>query len=140
MIRALSRAAVLLAALAATILPTATAAQAGDHTTCPSGYVCAWSDRDFTGARKDMQYNNSSWSWTTGACPQTGTWLNCASSVYNNGRNCDVWLWSGTNYSGQALYLYRTSRLAFLNQNAGPSPVGSWEDIIKSNHWCRSKP
>ncbi|MDI1461183.1 peptidase inhibitor family I36 protein [Catellatospora sp. KI3] len=132
------RAALMVAAATAMLVPTTTAAHAGDYTVCPEEYVCAWVDRDFTGPMKQMKYDNPSWNWTQSSCG-SGTWMNCASSVYNHGKNCDVWLWSGTNYTGQALYLYKTSRLAFLNSNPGPSPVGSWEDIIKSNHWCSSR-
>lgn len=111
-------------------------AVAGDYQACPQYFVCAWVDRNFTGPMGRWEHDNADWGDFPNSNCGNGTWDDCASSVYNHGQTCDVWLWSGVIYTGSSLYLYRGSRLAFLNVNPGPSPVGSWEDIIKSNHWC----
>lgn len=35
-------------------------------------------------------------------------------------------------FNPMALGAYR----AYMNTEPGPSPVGSWEDIVSSVHWC----
>jgi hypothetical protein len=129
-----TRLGIVLTAVAATMatVPAGVPAQAATrqlasgYQDCPKGFVCAWFDRNFTGRRWQGEHDN----WDMYPANKV------ASSVYNNGRRCDVWLWTEQSYTGHALYLYRGSRLAYLNQNPGPSPVGSWEDVIQSNHWC----
>jgi hypothetical protein len=124
-------------AVSAALVPLASPAQAAParplasgYKDCPQKFVCAWWDRNFTGRR--WQGENDNWDMNVSDKQ--------ASSVFNNGRTCDVWLWTEDRYTGDSLYLYKGSRLAYLNENPGPSPVGSWEDVIQSAHWCTPAP
>ncbi|WP_369197822.1 peptidase inhibitor family I36 protein [Streptomyces djakartensis] len=116
-----SKAGVLLgaAALAATTLMTAGPANAA-WSDCPSGALCAYLG---TGGAGDpgtvygdntnlLQYNK----------------FNNAESLYNNGNNCDVRVYSGLNYTGS---------VATAQRGWTYSPLYSpWKDNVASNRWC----
>ncbi|MFF4243597.1 peptidase inhibitor family I36 protein [Streptomyces sp. NPDC001822] len=106
-------------ALAATALVTATPANAA-YSDCPAGALCAYLGTDGAGDPGTvygdntnlLQYNK----------------FNNAESLYNNGNNCDVRVYSGLNYTGSVATAYRGWTY---------SPLYSpWKDNVASNRWC----
>ncbi|WP_405093745.1 peptidase inhibitor family I36 protein [Micromonospora sp. NBC_01392] len=124
--KSVQRAAVMLGVVAAAATAFAAPAQADGRGDCPDEHVCLWWDRNFTGLRWQGKYDNSS----------IGTANDKASSAFNNGRTCWVYLWTDPGYAGTNLPMALGAYRAYMNTDPGPSPVGSWEDIVSSVHWC----
>ena len=124
--RAVQRGAVMFGVLTAAAFAFVAPAQAAGRGDCPGEYICLWHDRDFAGSRWQGKNNNAT----------LGSGDNQASSLFNNGQHCNAWVWSDTNYAGVSWEIPLGTYRAFLNSNPGPSPVGSWEDVISSVHWC----
>jgi|SRR5215475_9948781 len=60
-------------------------------TSCAGGDLCFWVNINKGGAKGRVSGNNDYWTWPQTQC-QEGTWSNCASSIWNNGNTCDVWV------------------------------------------------
>lgn len=87
-------------AIMASSIFTSTPAQAaiGD---CPSSYMCAWANINYTSARLQIQGSNSNWGvWGQSACSKYLTWNDCASSLYNNTTNKCFRFYAEANYLG----------------------------------------
>jgi hypothetical protein len=59
---------------------------------CPPGWLCVWSGTDYTGRMQKVQYDNADLS------PYT-VFADGSLSGFNNGRNCDVNIYAGKNYT-----------------------------------------
>lgn len=110
-----------------------TAAPAGDNaiTAAPPGCtatnVCFWNGTNYSDGPGRLSGSNSNWTaFSHSSCP-TGTWNDCASSVYNNGTSCSANLWTTANYGG--------SRLT-LGIGSGQTALSStMNNAISSNNW-----
>ncbi len=74
-------------------------------------------------------------SWPQASCAN-GTWNNCASSIQNNGNNCDVNVYDFAGYSGASLRITRGTYISNLSGYWITYPFDSWNDDIQSNRWC----
>lgn len=87
------------ALLALTGAGMATASGEAVADTCPSGAVCAYAATNWSGTAYDVYQDNTSltayYGWTH------------AESIYNNGKSCNVYIYSGTNYGGSRYPLNR---------------------------------
>ncbi|MFE4399978.1 peptidase inhibitor family I36 protein, partial [Kitasatospora sp. NPDC056808] len=57
-----------------------------------------------------------------------------ARSVFNNGTQCNVRIYAGTNYSGKSYYLLRGARL--IDTHEASSAGGVFRNGVGSNKWC----
>ena len=97
---------------------------------CPSGALCFWNARNFTGGPGKLFGRNANWSaFGHASCP-SGTWNNCASSAYNNGVSCDSVMWDGTNYT------FGAAGALVLDRGVGLdlASVG-FDGVTSSNSW-----
>lgn len=117
---------------------TATGSLLASRSDCGSGNFCAWDNYNFSGGPGQWSGNASNWtSWVHTGCGVRSlwTWDNCASSVFNNGNNCNLTFYDDINYSGAYYNLPRGSYLAHMDQDR-MSDGGSANDRISSHHWC----
>lgn len=104
---------------------------------CPHGYICFWTGANYTGDMGKLKDRNANWStFKHAACPN-GTWSGCASSVYNNGDNCQAQLWNSVNYKNAqgtaGLVLPRQTGVARLASI--PIEGATWDHAVRSNSW-----
>lgn len=106
------------------MMPGAAQAAVGD---CPSGYMCAWVNTNYSGARLQLQGSNSNWGiWGQSTCLKRLTWSDCASSLYNHTSNKCFRYYDAAGYSGGYHTLKHGDTIANL---------GSWNynDLITSD-------
>ncbi|MFJ9760908.1 peptidase inhibitor family I36 protein [Streptomyces sp. NPDC101149] len=90
------------------------------YSDCPSGALCAYLG---TGG-----YGDPGTVWGNNTNLLQYNKFNNAESLYNNGNNCDVTVYSGLNYTGSAAVALRGWTY---------SPLYSpWKDNVASNRWC----
>jgi hypothetical protein len=104
-------------------------------TSCAPGDLCFWVHADKGGAKGRVSGNNTAWGWPQASCAN-GTWNNCASSIQNNGNNCDVNVYDFAGYSGASLRITRGTYISDLSGYWITFPFDSWNDDIQSNRWC----
>jgi hypothetical protein len=102
---------------------TATPANAA-WTDCSSGSLCAYLGDSGAGDPGQVSGNNSN-------LLQYSKFDN-AESVYNNGNDCNVRVWNGTNYSGS----YFTLERGYVISNLDTYRNGIFADDLASNRWC----
>jgi hypothetical protein len=108
---------------------------------CPVGDTCLWVDKNFGGYANG--YSGSEPDFTV-----AGGWLpgcahvefnDCASSAWNNGQHCTVYLWTDVGYHGRYHSLGLGDAVSNFASSAGP-PTGfadpSFNDAVSSLHWC----
>jgi len=107
--------------------------------TCEAAHICAWPDSSYNGRRGKWKGSNKDFrKFSTQSCDNdssaggTLNWHNCASSVSNQGTQCDNRWYDGINWTG-AYYYHQRSRAL--------SSLGDWNDRFSSNRWvgCNSK-
>ncbi|MEU6594134.1 peptidase inhibitor family I36 protein [Streptomyces sp. NPDC046881] len=99
----------------------ATVAVAAD---CPSGWLCVWSGRNYSGRMQKVRDNNRDLS-------RYSVFNGRVLSFYNHGKSCDVTIYSGKNYHGHSYVIGRGAK------NTAPSGASALR--ILSNKWvhCR---
>jgi hypothetical protein len=113
---------------AASFAPEATLAPT-QAPSCPAGTLCVWVNINYGGARDWFEFDNANWGvYNEPTCPND-TLSNCASSLFNNGRECNVRTYDFTNYGGAGI---TWARGAFDSNLVG----NSFNDRISSNNWC----
>ncbi|WBB77276.1 peptidase inhibitor family I36 protein [Micromonospora sp. WMMD882] len=113
----------------------APAAQAA-HADCPqeSGYLCFWDGTNYAGTPGKLSGANTNWTaFPRSGCP-SGTWNDCASSIWNEGLSCDAVVHSAANYGGDPWVIKRDTGAANLADWKRPSG-GNWNNVISSNKW-----
>lgn len=112
-----------LAVAAATVASglAASPAQAGLGEDCPSGALCAYTIDWMEGTRGQVYANNTNLLQYYA--------FNNAHSVYNNGNDCNVRIFSGKSYTGTGVTI---SRDHFIQQ----LQTSPWYNNIASNKWC----
>lgn len=102
---------------------------------CASGFICVWNATGYTDGPGSFGGSNQNWSlFSHSTCP-SGTWNNCASSVYNHGS-------SGLGVNVYVDIDYATGSLC-VPQGAGASDLSVWQytngananNSISSNFW-----
>ncbi len=113
---------------------------AGGLEACDSGSFCVWVDANFSDGPGQWPNNSNNYlSWSHPSCGVLNlrTWNNCASSVFNNGNNCNIQLYDDVNYgTGRGYYnLARGGRLANLtiDKMTDGQPMN---DRLSSHKWC----
>jgi hypothetical protein len=91
---------------------------------CPAGALCAYLSPNGDGTPGKVYNDNSN-------LLQYDKFNN-AQSVYNNGNNCNVAIFSGTNWDGARYVLNRGYAIYNLNE-PGWEP---WLRNVASNDWC----
>ena len=113
-----------------------TAAQA-DFSNCPdeSGYLCFWTDTAFQGPMGKLSGSNVNWDVFNQAQCFGATWEDCASSIRNEGLNCEAVVWRDRGHSsGPSWVINRDTSAADLTQWS-MQPGLSWNNQISSNSW-----
>ncbi|WP_189056382.1 peptidase inhibitor family I36 protein [Longimycelium tulufanense] len=95
---------------------------------CPRGWVCFWTKHGFRGHRGKVAGNNRNWQAFPERYCRSGTWDNCASSAYNNGRTHHVRFYQHPNYRGRGINIYK---------GQSRSSLGWMNDRTSSNKWFR---
>ena len=111
---------------------------AAGRSACQSGNFCAWDNYEFSGGPGQWYGNASNYTrWGHSGCGLASlwTWDNCASSVFNNGNNCNLTFYDGINYTGASYNLPRGSYLARMTLDR-MSDGQSANDRISSHRWC----
>lgn len=123
--------------------PAAPAAAAA-RSACPVQEICLWPDAGFRGGF----YHNAGWDedftlygrWA--GCIHVG-FNDCASSAFNHGQHCTVYLWTDINFRGR---YHSLGAGDFVSNFASPDapPAGfsdpSFNDQVSSLYWCRPRP
>ncbi len=94
---------------------------------CPSGYMCAWSDANYNGARLQLTGSNSNWGiWSQSKCLKYLNWNDCASSLYNHTTNKCYRFYADATFGGGYHTLKHGDTIAYL---------GTWNfnDTISSD-------
>ena len=107
---------------------------------CPLQYACFWVNANYTGTMGEVEGNNPDYlnlKNTSGCTAFPGTWNDCISSVWNNGKDCTVYFWTDANYEGRYHSLALKDGVA--NVGTGYNDP-SFNDSISSNSWCTPKP
>jgi hypothetical protein len=126
---------------AASAAPATTSAAASAATVAPAGMsacalgdLCFWVDAGYLRAMGHVSGNNAYW----GAFPQsecqTGTWNDCASSLYNHGRFDAVLVYQDAGPSGSFACVARGASWSDLTQRHSNDGHGL-NDAISSNAW-----
>lgn len=110
---------------AATYIPTAQPAPPS----CPSQYVCGYTGPNYTGSIGVLIQDNPD---LTGS---GSIWEN-VDSIYNNGAQCEVWMYRWKNYVADGHVVGFKMQTGFKNlQTQAPGLYHhTW-----SNHWCTNK-
>lgn len=115
------------AAVAGAVVPAATSS-------CPAGYLCFWVNAGYTGNMGKFAGNNPWWGQFSQAQCKSGTWNDCASSLYNHGNYDAVFVYQDINYGGGRACVARGtawSNLTTMYSNDGHG----LNDAITSNQW-----
>ncbi|MBU2668097.1 peptidase inhibitor family I36 protein [Actinoplanes bogorensis] len=122
------------------IVPVDNMLAAGGLEACDSGSFCVWVNANFNDGPGQWPNNSNNYlSWSHASCGYLNlrTWNNCASSVFNNGNNCNIQLYDDVNYgTGRGYYnLARGGRLANLtiDKMSDGQPMN---DRLSSHKWC----
>jgi hypothetical protein len=80
--------------------------------------------------------SNTDWSHFRGGCDETDRrrWSNCASSIRNEGLNCEAVVYDGINMEGASWVINRDTEADDLVKWGMPGG-GNWNDKISSNSW-----
>ncbi|MER5897561.1 peptidase inhibitor family I36 protein [Streptomyces sp. NPDC001876] len=121
------------AAAASTGVGTLAAAPAG----CTAGNLCFWVNDNWNDGPGQLYGNNADWGVYSHSTCSTGTWEDCASSLYNNGNSCVASVYFLENYQTPKLSISRQSGYNSLSAvPLGYGVDGNWNDNIRSNKWC----
>jgi peptidase inhibitor family I36 len=110
---------------------------------CPLQYTCLWVNAGYNGGPYISAINDSNFTGDSklAGCTHVG-FNDCASSAYNHGQNCTVYLWTAINYSGRYHRLALGDFVSDFASSASP-PTGfsdpSFNDAVSSLHWCTPK-
>lgn len=105
---------------------------------CGAGNFCAWVNPGFNdgpGQWSGDTANYFGFSHSSCGIVNLRTWNNCASSVFNNGNNCNVRIFADPNYRGAYITLPRGSYLADLRADRMSDGTHA-NDKISSHDWC----
>lgn len=101
---------------------------------CSAGNLCFWNGTGYSDGPGELSGSNSNWNaFSHSSCP-SGTWTNCASSLYNNGTSCTAVVWLSAGYTEGRESLARgqgVTNLATWNVDTGP-----WNNNISANNWA----
>jgi len=110
---------------------------------CPSGATCLWVNANFGGSSLYWVGNDNDFTLDQklSGCRHVG-FNDCASSAFNNGNSCTVYLWTSINYNGGYHSLSLGDFVDDFGSASGP-PTGygdpSFNDAVSSLHWCSPK-
>ncbi|WP_433796310.1 peptidase inhibitor family I36 protein [Actinoplanes sp. CA-252034] len=117
-----------LIASAATVTALATGLVAGpaqaaeDIAGCPDGGLCAYTEQWFNGTRGVVYANNTNLLQYYA--------FNNAQSVFNDGQDCNVRIYSGRSYTGSGVTIPRQHYFQAF------APSSPYYNNIASNKWC----
>lgn len=107
------------------------AAPAAAPSGCPAQYACFWKNANFNDGPGKVKGDNEDFrALAHGSCP-SGTWNDCISSIYNNGRSCTVFFFKDINYRGEKHSLGLGDSVSDISRW-----VSGFNDQISSNRWC----
>lgn len=94
---------------------------------CASGYLCAWVDTNYNGARLQLSSSNNNWGiWGQSTCLKRLTWSDCASSLYNRTSATCFRLYDAADRTGGYHRISPGDTIANLG-------TWSYNDVITSN-------
>lgn len=91
---------------------------------CPAGALCSYLNATGGGAPGTVYGDNSNL--------RGFTKFNLSRSVFNNGTQCHVRIYTGTGFTGDSYRMLRGSRIVNTKDFAG----GQFSGGIGSNRWC----
>lgn len=104
---------------------------------CTAGNLCFWVHDNWVDGPGRLDGNNADWGVYSHSTCQTGTWEDCASSLYNNGNSCTAHVYYLEDYQTPKLNISRQTGYNSLSAVAlGYGVAGNWNDNIRSNNWC----
>ncbi|WP_327371257.1 peptidase inhibitor family I36 protein [Streptomyces sp. NBC_01217] len=104
---------------------------------CTAGNLCFWVNDNWNDGPGRLDGNNPDWGVYSHSTCGSGTWEDCASSLYNNGNNCTAHVYYLENYQTPKLSISRQSGYNSLSAvPLGYGVSGNWNDNIRSNNWC----
>jgi hypothetical protein len=101
---------------------------------CPSTYLCFWVHPGWNGRMGKFSGRNDNWGWYSQPQCAGGTWNDCASAIWNNGRSCEAVVHEHPNQGGANWVINRNTGSDNLAFNGKPTG-GNWNDVISSNRW-----
>lgn len=101
---------------------------------CPSTYLCFWVHAGWGGPMGKLSGRNENWGAFRQSQCTTGTWNDCASAIWNNGRSCEAVVHEHPNQRGANWVINRNTGSDNLAFNGKPTG-GNWNDVISSNRW-----
>jgi hypothetical protein len=100
---------------------------------CPAGSLCFWNNTGFTDGPGKLAGTNSSWfAFSHSTCP-SGTWADCASSIYNHGNSCTARVWFFTGFGSPSMTISRGTSISDLSTR--PVSGTTWNNNIEGNDW-----
>lgn len=116
-----------------TVTAAAPAVAAAAPSGCSAGNLCFWNGTGYSDGPGELAGSNSNWAVFSHSTCGSGTWNNCASSLYNNGTSCTAVVWLSAGYTEGNEYLAKgqgVTNLATWNTDTGP-----WNNNISANSW-----
>ncbi|GGN15018.1 peptidase inhibitor family I36 protein [Streptomyces fuscichromogenes] len=93
---------------------------------CSAGYLCFWVNIGYSDGPGKLSGSNTNWTAFSHSTCQTGTWNDCASSIYNDGVNDNAVVYTDAGYSGSS---------GVIDRGVGGDLSAAWNDVISSNSW-----
>ncbi|MFI5841549.1 peptidase inhibitor family I36 protein [Catenuloplanes sp. NPDC051500] len=121
------------AAVLAESAPAAAAAAAPPN--CTPTNLCFWNYINYSDGPGRLSGSNPNWgAFSHASCP-SGTWNDCASSLFNNGTSCTAHVYYYTNYGTPVHNIgIGGARTNLANYSTGLG--NTWDNNIRSNNWC----
>lgn len=98
-------------------------------------YVCWWVGANQTGKMHPVRDAISNWQTQKEATCQTGTWNDCASTLYNDNSSHGAWLFYNAGDGVPDFCMVPGSYLGDLSQYVYPGTNVNINDTISSNSW-----
>lgn len=122
------------------VVPVNNVLASGGMEACDPGSFCVWVNPNYSDGPGQWPNNASTYfAWDHDNCGWVNgyTWNNCASSVFNNGQNCNIQLYDDVNYgTGRGYYnLQKGGHLANLklDKMTDGKPM---DNRLSSHKWC----
>lgn len=106
-----------------------------DYNGCSSGDFCIWNRINWNAVDGTADWNGSDGSFTGLYQGEAFALNNSASSMWNRGTTCAIYLYLDAWWSGVALQYPIGATTA---NNATISDIWNWNDTISSTHWCNN--
>jgi Peptidase inhibitor family I36 len=122
---------------------TAAAQPMSDLADCPVNDLCWWVDANQVGKMHPVRDAVSNWTTQKEPTCPSGTWNDCASTLYNHNPSLAAWLWYNAGNGGPDFCMPPGSYLGNLTDYDYPGTTVNINDTISANSWaanCEGSP